>query len=213
MAVSAAFENESLSEKVKRTLVDRVVDGTYPPGTRLVELQLAREFGVSQAPVREALRELSSTRLVENIPRRGTFVRSASQDDLAEIYFVRLALEGTAAAAAYPALHADPAPLREALASMREAAANNDAHGIARYSTEFHRAVVAATGNRLMLEIWDSLFVEARTMATVVRGHVDLQAAAEAHAPIVEAFENGTANLCTELVIAHQHEYSILPQD
>ncbi|MET3919788.1 GntR family transcriptional regulator [Arthrobacter sp. UYEF20] len=122
MVVAAAFENESLSEKVKRTIVDRVVDGTYPPGTRLVELQLAKEFGVSQAPVREALRELSSTRLVENIPRRGTFVRSASQDDLAEVYFVRLALEGTAAAAAYPALHADPSPLREALAGMREAA-------------------------------------------------------------------------------------------
>ena len=118
MAVSAAFENESLSEKVKRTIVDRVVDGTYPPGMRLVELQLAKEFGVSQAPVREALRELSSTRLVENIPRRGTFVRSASQDDLAEVYFVRLALEGTAAAAAYPALHADASPLREALAGI-----------------------------------------------------------------------------------------------
>jgi DNA-binding GntR family transcriptional regulator len=213
MAVSAAFENESLSEKVKRTIVDRVVDGTYPPGTRLVELQLAKEFGVSQAPVREALRELSSTRLVENLPRRGTFVRSASQDDLAEVYFVRLALEGTAAAAAYPALHDDPTPLREALAGMREAAAANDAHGIAKYSTAFHRAVVAATGNRLMLVIWDSLYVEARTMATVVRGHVDLHAAAEAHVPILEAFENGTPDLCTKLVIEHQHEYSILPQE
>ncbi|GAA1883542.1 GntR family transcriptional regulator [Paeniglutamicibacter psychrophenolicus] len=212
MSTSSAFENESLSEKVKRTIVDRVVDGTYPPGMRLVELQLAKEFGVSQAPVREALRELSTTRLVENIPRRGTFVRAATQDDLSEVYFVRLALEGTAAAAAYPALHADPSPLREALAGMREAAASNDAHGIARYSTQFHRAVVAATGNRLMTEIWDSLYVEARTMATVVRGHVDLETAAEAHVPILEAFESGTPELCTSLVIAHQHEYSILPQ-
>lgn len=212
MAVTAAFENESLSEKVKKTIVDRVVDGTYPPGTRLVELQLAKEFGVSQAPVREALRELSSTRLVENIPRRGTFVRSASQTDLAEVYFVRLALEGTAAAAAYPALHSDPSPLLNALSAMRAAAAANDAHGIAKSSTAFHRAVIAATGNRLMLEIWDSLYVEARTMATVVRGHVDLHAAAEAHAPIVEAFQNGTPELCTQLVVAHQHEYSILPQ-
>ncbi|MFJ6453955.1 GntR family transcriptional regulator [Paenarthrobacter sp. NPDC091669] len=213
MPVSTAFENESLSEKVKRTIMDRVLDGTYPPGMRLVELQLAKEFGVSQAPVREALRELSSTRLVENLPRRGTFVRTASQNDLAEVYFVRVALEGTAAAAAYPALHADPAPLRDALAGMREAAATNDAHGIAKYSTDFHRAVIAATGNRLMMEIWDSLHVEARTMATVIRGHVDLKAAAEAHVPILDAYENGTPELCTELVIEHQHEYSILPQE
>ena len=59
-----------------------------------------------------------------------------------------------------------------------------------------------------MLEIWDSLYVEARTMATVVRGHVDLHAAAEAHVPILEAFESGTPDLCTKLVIEHQHEYS-----
>lgn len=213
MAVSTAFENESLSEKVKRTIMDRVLDGTYPPGMRLVELQLAKEFGVSQAPVREALRELSSTRLVENLPRRGTFVRTASQKDLAEVYFVRVALEGTAAAAAYPALHADPAPLRDALEGMREAAATNDPHGIAKYSTDFHRAVIAATGNRLMMEMWDSLHVEARTMATVIRGHVDLKAAAEAHVSILDAYENGTPELCTKLVIEHQHEYSILPQE
>jgi hypothetical protein len=50
-------------------------------------------------------------------------------------------------------------------------------------------------------------------MATVVRGHVDLHAAAEAHVPILDAFENGTPDLCTKLVIEHQHEYSILPQE
>jgi DNA-binding GntR family transcriptional regulator len=96
---------------------------------------------------------------------------------------------------------------------MREAAAADDAHGIAKYSTAFHRAVVVATGNRLMVEIWDSLYVEARTMATVVRGHVDLHVAAEAHVPILEAFESGTPDLCTKLVIEHQHEYSVLPQE
>ncbi|QTG80294.1 GntR family transcriptional regulator [Arthrobacter crystallopoietes] len=210
---TALFGNESLSERVKQTILDRVIDGTYQPGTRLIELQLAKEFGVSQAPVREALRELSSTRLVENIPRRGTFVRAASQDDLAEVYLVRLALEGTAAACAYPVLHADPSPLRDALEGMRAAAAAGDAHGIARFSTDFHRAVIVATGNRLMLEIWNSLFVEARTLATVIRGHVDLHAAAEAHAPILAAFEHGTPEECTRLVTEHQHEYSILPQD
>nr|WP_240689687.1 FCD domain-containing protein [Arthrobacter sp. PAMC25564] len=119
-----------------------------------------------------------------------------------------MALEGTAAAHAYRALYAGPGPLREALSGMREAAATKDAHGLAKYCTEFHRAVVAASGNRLMMEIWDSLFVEARTMATVVRGHVDLHAAAEAHVPILEAFETGSPELCTRLVIEHQHEYS-----
>lgn len=213
MPASPSFVTESLSEKVKRIIVDRVIEGAYPPGTHLVELQLAEEFGVSQAPVREALRELSSTRLVENRPRRGTYVRSISSDELAEIYMVRVALEGTAAFHAFPVLHQDPTPLREALSRMREAVAEGSARGLARYSTEFHRVIIEASGNRLMLEIWDSLFVEVRTMATIVRGHVDPQTAAEAHAPILEAFETGDAQLCQKLVAEHQQEYSILPHE
>lgn len=213
MSPSSSFAAESLSEKVKRIIVDRVIEGVYPPGTHLVELQLAEEFGVSQAPVREALRELSSTRLVENRPRRGTFVRSISSEELAEIYMVRFALEGTAAFHAFPVLHRDPTPLREALARMRQAVEEGSARGLARYSTVFHRAIIEASGNRLMLEIWDSLFVEVRTMATIVRGQVDPRAAAEAHVPILEAFEHGDAQLCQKLVTEHQQEYSILPHE
>ncbi|WP_156233091.1 GntR family transcriptional regulator [Corynebacterium occultum] len=213
MPASTSFASESLSERVKRIIVDRVIEGAYPPGTHLVELQLAEEFGVSQAPVREALRELSSTRLVENRPRRGTYVRSISPEELAEIYMVRVALEGTAAFHAFPTLHQDPSPLREALTRMREAVDAGSARGLAKYSTQFHRAIIEASGNRLMVEIWDSLFVEVRTMATIVRGQVDPRAAAESHAPIVEAFETGDAQLCQQLVAEHQQEYSILPHE
>ena len=213
MTAPTMFDKESLSERVKRVIVDRVIDGTYPPGTHLVELHLAEEFNVSQAPVREALRELSSTRLVENRPRRGTFVRKISSEEMAEIYMVRAALEGEAAIRAFPILHQDPAPLRAALEGMRAAAQSDSARGLAKYSTEFHRAIIEASGNRLMLEIWDSLFVEVRTMATIVRGHVEPKAAAEAHAPILEAYETGNAELCRELVTRHQKEYTILPHE
>jgi len=213
MTTPTMFDKESLSERVKRVIVDRVIDGTYPPGTHLVELHLAEEFDVSQAPVREALRELSSTRLVENRPRRGTFVRKISSEEMAEIYMVRAALEGEAAIRAFPILHQDPAPLRASLEGMREAVQSDSARGLAKYSTEFHRAIIEASGNRLMLEIWDSLFVEVRTMATIIRGHVELKAAAEAHAPILEAYETGSAELCRELVTRHQQEYTILPHE
>ena len=213
MTAPTMFDKESLSERVKRVIVDRVIDGTYPPGTHLVELHLAEEFNVSQAPVREALRELSSTRLVENRPRHGTFVRKISSEEMAEIYMVRAALEGEAAIRAFPILHQDPAPLRAALEAMRAAVQSDSARGLAKYSTEFHRAIIEASGNRLMLEIWDSLFVEVRTMATIVRGHVEPKAAAEAHAPILEAYETGNAELCRELVTRHQKEYTILPHE
>ncbi|NJC82812.1 GntR family transcriptional regulator [Planosporangium mesophilum] len=205
--------HETLCEKVKQAVLERVINGTYPPGTRLVELQLAREFGVSQGPVREALRELVATRLVENSPRRGTFVRAASQEDLAEVYLVRMALEETAGRYAMETLHADPSPLRQALERMRTAADAGDVREFARGSVAFHRAVIVATGNRLLLEIWDSLLLEVRTIATVVRGHVDLHAAAESHVPIVEAFGRGDSEECARLLGDHQQQYLKLPQE
>lgn len=208
-----SMTHASLSDKVKQAILDRVIDGTYPPGTRLVELHLAREFGVSQAPVREALRELLATHLVETAPRRGTFVRAASQQDLAEVYLVRLALEETGAREAFATLHAAPEPLQTSLQAMEDAAEAGDVAGLVKGSVAFHRAVMAATGNRLMLEIWDSLHVEARTMATVVRAHVDLQAAAQTHAPILEAFLHGTPEQCAVLMGQHQREYLMLPHD
>ena len=206
------MKHESLAAKVKQAVLERVLDGTYPPGTHLVELSLAREFGVSQAPVREALRELSATHFVETLPRRGSFVRATSQEDMAEVYLVRLALEQTAGREAFERLHANPKPLSDALEIMRAAARADDIKALVRGSTSFHRAVVAATGNRLMLEIWDSLQVEARTLATVVRGHVDLHQAAEAHAPLLDAFINADATTCAELLAQHQREYLDLPQ-
>lgn len=204
---------ESRSERVRRAILERVVDGTYPPGTRLLEMQLAREFGVSQAPVREALRELAATRLVEKLPRRGSFVRAASQNDLTEVYLVRSAIEETAGRHAAAALQADPSSLWHAIDHMREAVIADDLRGAVRGSIEFHRAIVAATGNRLMLEIWDSLHLEVRTMATAVRGRVDLHAAAESHVPLAEAFERGDPEECARLLAEHQLHYLSLPHD
>jgi DNA-binding GntR family transcriptional regulator len=86
-----------LREQVKEVLLARILDGVYAPGDRLVETQLAGELGVSQAPVREALRELETLRFVFSEPFKGTRVRGVSREEVVEIYPVRAALEGLAA--------------------------------------------------------------------------------------------------------------------
>jgi DNA-binding GntR family transcriptional regulator len=70
---------------VQHALRASIVSGEYPPGSRLVEQQLADRFGTSRGPVRTALQELERTGLVVSIDRRGTFVRSISEQDLDEI--------------------------------------------------------------------------------------------------------------------------------
>ena len=86
-----------LREQVKDVLLQRIVSGELQPGERLVETRIAQELGTSQAPVREALRDLELLRLVESEPFRGARVRSLGDEELVEIYPVRAVLEELAA--------------------------------------------------------------------------------------------------------------------
>src|SRR5438876_8572640 len=86
-----------LREQVKEVLLERILRGEYGPGERLVETRIAQELGTSQAPVREALRDLESLRFVESEPFRGARVRAISDEELIEVYPVRAAIEEVAA--------------------------------------------------------------------------------------------------------------------
>src|SRR5262245_20210625 len=109
----------TLAQQVRDLLVVDIVSGALVPGERLVETRLAARFGVSQAPVREALRELEAMRMVETRPRRGTFVRHFVQQTLRESYVVRAALEETATRLAMLAGAMPVAALHESVAAMR----------------------------------------------------------------------------------------------
>src|SRR3954471_15547160 len=101
---AAAVHRTMLRDQIKDVLMQRILDGVYGPGARIVETRVAEEFGVSQAPVREALRALETPRLVAPQPCGGARVKELRQEEIAEIYPVRAALEEVAARAAAPRL-------------------------------------------------------------------------------------------------------------
>src|SRR3954468_15644671 len=92
-----AIARTVLREQVKDVLLQRIVSGELEPGERLVETRIAQELGTSQAPVREALRDLELLRLVESEPFRGARVRVFDEEEMIEVYPVRAALEELAA--------------------------------------------------------------------------------------------------------------------
>jgi len=93
----AVISRTVLREQVKDVLLQRIVSGELEPGDRLVETRIAQELGTSQAPVREALRDLELLRLVESEPFRGSRVRGFGEKELVEVYPVRASLEELAA--------------------------------------------------------------------------------------------------------------------
>lgn len=194
--------------QIRQELIRRVADGTYQPGERLVELQIAREFNTSQAPVREALRELEAMRLVETEPYRGTRVRALSERERWETAFVRGLLEAAAARAGTEALRCGIEALRRDWAAIEEAARAGDHDGYARHNAAFHRRIVEAAGNQVMLRVWDSLMVEAGTRLNLTATALDLVPAARSHGPIVEALARGDAERAGRLLRDHAESFS-----
>jgi DNA-binding GntR family transcriptional regulator len=181
---SAAVHRTVLREEVKAVLLERILSGFYQPGDRLVEIRIAQELGVSQAPVREALRDLESVRFVESAPFRGARVRGVSDEELIEVYPIRGALEEVAAREAAKRLDGDVAALEVELAQMRKA---SDVREQVEHDVRFHQLIVEAAGNHRLLELWNSLQVETRTAVTALRTGLSPADVAELHAPIIEA--------------------------
>ncbi|WP_319450134.1 MULTISPECIES: GntR family transcriptional regulator [unclassified Mycobacterium] len=137
----------TLVEVAEHRLRAAILSGTLAPGEKIIEEQLCAAFGISRAPLREALRLLGQQGLVEHLPRRGARVTEWSTADIMQLFALRHVLERHAIELALPV--ADPAsahaPVRAALERMRDAAdelARDDAH------RGFHAAVVELAGNR-----------------------------------------------------------------
>ena len=176
-----------LSDQLKEILLKRILSGEYKPGDRLVEMQIAQEFEISQAPVREAFRELETLGFVESVPYRGTRVRAVTRAELTEIYPVRAALEEVAARLAAKRLAGNVKALEAELAAMYAAAEKGDLDEQVQHDVEFHRLIVEASGNRVLQDVWRSLRIEARTLISVLKTDIAGHEIAEMHRPVLEA--------------------------
>jgi DNA-binding GntR family transcriptional regulator len=197
-----------LRDQIREVLLERILDGHYQPGARIVETQVASEFDVSQAPVREALRELEILGMVTSEPYRGARVRQVTARQLAEIYPVRAAIEEVAAQAATPALAGDASGLAAELEAMRAAAAAGDRHELLDHDVRFHRLIVDASGNATLQQVWRSLHIEARTLITLLGDGARLSDVAESHVPVLEAIQAGDPRRAGRALRRHVEQFA-----
>jgi DNA-binding GntR family transcriptional regulator len=194
----------ALRHDVRDGLVRSILDGEFGPGDRLIEMHIAREYGTSQGPVREALRELEMLGFVRSEPHRGTYVRDPWQRGMLELYEVRAALEEFAARMATPKLRHDVSALQAEIDGMAAAADRNDVLAAVEHSEQFHRLIVEASDNRLLYNVWDSLSITDHTALTMVTLSLDIRTVAESHQPIVDAIAAGDVELACRVSRDHQ---------
>jgi DNA-binding GntR family transcriptional regulator len=197
---SAVVGRIVLRDQVKTILLERILSGDYAPGDRLVETRIAQELGTSQAPVREALRELELLRFLESAPFRGTWVREVSDAELIEVFPIRAALEEVAAREAARRLDGDVTALEAEVEAMANAP---DVLTQVEHDTRFHQLIVEASGNQRLIEIWSTLQVEARTTITALATGLTAAEAADLHRPILEALRRRNPKQAEKAIRSH----------
>jgi DNA-binding GntR family transcriptional regulator len=197
-------------ERIREQLIEDILSGRLPPGSRIIETRLAQQLGVSQGPVREALRDLELFGFVVSSPFRGTQVRQISTDDLLEIYPVRAALEGVAAASAAVRIDDETLGVLEALiGTMREAAVREDQRAHVNADYEFHQTVVKASGNRMLEHVWQTMRLATTTFVTHAMHqitHRTLAEIGERHLPVLAALRSRDPVLAETAMRRHIQE-------
>jgi DNA-binding GntR family transcriptional regulator len=190
-AATTPFNRSSLREQIKDVILQRIVEGSLEPGSRIVETRIAQELGVSQGPVREALRDLEQLGCVVHEPNRGCSVRDFSLEELLEAFPVRAALEALAARlAAERITKAELAELEQLLERMTKAARRGDAHDQSQANASFHATIVRAARNPTLERQWQMLEPYSRTYLTVSRPGIDLVFLSDRHVPILNALRS-----------------------
>jgi DNA-binding GntR family transcriptional regulator len=142
-----------------------IKEGTLVPGEQLVESQLARRLQVSQAPVRDALKQLGHEGLVTHVRHQGNFVASYTADEVAQAKFVRAELEAVAGRLATGRLDATMrARLDDLIKQMHAAAEAKKLGDFRELDFVFHRSVIEASGNVYLPRMWDLIEPSLRSM-------------------------------------------------
>jgi DNA-binding GntR family transcriptional regulator len=208
------------SDIVYRALYEAIVMSILPPGQWLGEVQLARVFAVSRTPVREAILRLEADHLAARVPRRGLVVSKITPQETIDVYVVREAIDGLAAAlAAEIATPAEITNLEWLNEQFARAAAANDLDALAETNLRFHEALAAASGNALLISFVNHIHRLVRRFRSTTFAHPGRAAeAVAAHRALLEAIaahnvERARAIATADMAVARRIRVAMLQSE
>lgn len=199
----------SLPEAVGRALRHRILNNELPADTRLVEANLAAEFGVSRGTIRDAMRSLQSEGLIAIVPRRYSIVTRMSEEDAEDVCYARYVLEEASVGGGLGLNCAELADqLREALEEMSAGARADDLDAVVESDTKFHAVLIGVSGRRRLTDLWSMLNSQmgALMRASIERQGISLFDAVERHRPMLAAVAAGDVEQLRIAIKAHYLE-------
>ena len=199
----------TLSGQITERLREGILAGLYSQGDQLNEVELARRFGVSRGPLREAMQRLIQVGLLENRPHRGVFVPELTDEDLADIYFAREAIE-TAALGRIMAVGQAATVSRRLTAEidrMVAALARGDWDTVVEHDMRFHTRLVDSADSRRLSRMYSVLIAETRLcLHMLVSGFAGRKDFIEEHVALVERLVAEDAAGAQHAIRKHLHE-------
>lgn len=195
-----------LSDHAYEALRGWIITGQLPPGSRIVESDVATTLGTSQTPAREAIRRLALEGLITHRPRLGNFVTEISQVEAREAREARVLLETAAARRATGKLTpAEISRLRLEVTHMRNAAKSNNIIAFREADLRFHRLVCALGGNSMLLRLWATVEPALWQLQVVANARFtgDWNLMATRHSELVDALAGHDPNEAVRLFTAH----------
>lgn len=211
------FKKENLAEYVIDYVKSKILSGEYESGDHVPETEIAKELGISRAPVREGIRELQNLGVIKFFPRRGNFVSEIDAEDIKEIFDIRIMIEGDMVRILIEEqklTDADFKHLENIVEDMlniskMEGDMMEKAALMSMKDIEFHKYLWECSGSMRRKEILERLHFQLQmAMVYDTKQSGDLHLTAAEHYVIIEALKEGDVDACKKALKSHINVYS-----
>jgi len=202
-SVSLVGTNGDLNEVGRVRLTRELFCGRYRPGQRVRLREIGTKYGLDNDAILKLFMEFQSLGLIKLSGRFSAVVHSPNAKEMHEAYEIRAALEEIAGRTAAEALRGNTAELQNELDAMRSAVRAGDLDSYAEHDTRFHKSILEASGNKVLLRVWEALAFDIRIRIAIGKVSQELSEVVESHQPIVDALQNGRAREASLLLRNH----------
>jgi len=182
------LEKNSMSADLAEYIKQQILDGQLNPGDRIVETKVAKELGISQTPVREAIRQLSGEGIITIVPNKGPMVRQFDMKDVFEVYSLRSMLEGLAIRlAVQQASDEEIRKLSAFFEDMKRKLADDTVDSLLEESVHIHQSIVRLANHSRLAASYDSITFSISLAGRILGKVSTKQKEVDQHAELIEA--------------------------
>ncbi|WP_274364944.1 GntR family transcriptional regulator [Paenibacillus thermotolerans] len=202
------LQTNPISAQVYASLKKDILEGTLQPGDRLLVLDIAGKFQISQAPVREALERLKHEGLIVSKPNKGSVVSDITHKEIRDIFVLREIIEGFAVRESVPTMkEEDFQYLHDVLTRLDKAVKQNDILQILEIDMEFHGFFYKRCGNQAILELWQHMKTKVMRFMAISNRYHSTEKLVEGHLALIESIRTGSIAHVEKSFIEHMKSY------